>query len=103
MIQQIVDSWWVVLFFFIAYLVSLAAFSERNAHIKKLHAQVFDLENQKKNALDLYKSLSNQIESEQDPRWIELILIKKLGLVPEGQIKVRFKKDAEFPLYFEGV
>ncbi|MGK5594988.1 MAG: hypothetical protein ACSNEK_06495 [Parachlamydiaceae bacterium] len=41
--------------------------------------------------LDLLKELS----SHDDPEWIKLVMMKKLGLVPEGQKKIlfSFKKD----------
>ena len=29
-----------------------------------------------------------EINSQNDPEWIELVLMKKLGLVPEGYIKI---------------
>lgn len=31
-----------------------------------------------------------EINSQSDPAWVELMLMKNLGLVPEGQIKVFF-------------
>ncbi len=33
-----------------------------------------------------------QISSQNDPAWIELILMKRLGLVPEGQTKIYFEE-----------
>ena len=37
--------------------------------------------------------LLRQLHSQSDPEWIELVLMKRLGLVPEGQIKVYFEKE----------
>ena len=44
-----------------------------------------DLIAREKNDLDL------KINSQSDPAWIELVLMKELGVVPEGKIKVHFK------------
>lgn len=38
------------------------------------------------------EELLRQIQSQSDPEWIELVLMKRLGLVPEGQTKVYFEK-----------
>lgn len=35
-----------------------------------------------------------QIESQTDPAWVEMVLKRNLGLVPEGQVKVYFKKGS---------
>ena len=32
-----------------------------------------------------------QIQSQKDPQWIELVLRRRLGLIPEGQTKVYFE------------
>ena len=43
--------------------------------------------------LEEKEDLKLQINSQKDPAWIELTLMKGLGLVPEGQLKVYFTKD----------
>lgn len=42
-------------------------------------------------ALKDHSSLVLQIESQNDPEWVQLVLKRKLGLVPEGQEKVFFE------------
>ena len=37
-------------------------------------------------------NLELQIASQNDPAWIEMVLIRELGVVPEGFLKVHFKK-----------
>jgi hypothetical protein len=32
-----------------------------------------------------------QIQSQNDPKWIELVLMRRLGLTPHGQIKIYFE------------
>jgi hypothetical protein len=36
--------------------------------------------------------LALRIASQNDPAWIEMILMRDLGVVPEGFLKVHFKK-----------
>jgi hypothetical protein len=38
------------------------------------------------------EDLQTQIQSEQDPAYIEMVLMKGLGMVPEGQHKVYFQR-----------
>lgn len=47
---------------------------------------------QKVEALRKKENLERQIMSQSDPNWITLTLIRVLGVVPEGQTKVYFKK-----------
>ena len=39
------------------------------------------------------EDLQMQIQSQSDPLWIQMTLMKGLGLVPEGQKKVHFQDD----------
>jgi len=61
----------------------------------KLREQYIDLQKEKNTALALQKNLKVQINSQSDPDWIELTLIKKLGVVPEDQVKVFFADKSE--------
>lgn len=38
------------------------------------------------------EDLALQLQSETDPAWIEMLLMKDLGVVPEGWTKVHFTK-----------
>ena len=37
--------------------------------------------------------LQLQVDSQDDPAWIEMLLKQKLGVVPEGQTKVYFTNE----------
>lgn len=83
--------WWVILF-------SLACFAALEQGSKKIKAtyalldeKFTQLENEKRQALIIQENLQLQIASQTDPAWVELLLIKGLGVVPEGQIKVFFE------------
>jgi len=64
---------------------SLACIDLKN-RIEKLHIER-DLSYREQ------KDLQLQISSQNDPAWVELTLMKQLGVVPDGQRKVYFKKD----------
>lgn len=61
----------------------------------KLERQYEELLKQKKQALELQYQLTKQINSQSDPAWLELILKKTLGVVPEGQIKIYFEPSSD--------
>lgn len=63
---------------------------KRDLDYDKLHLQLVDLQQQKKEALSLREDLILQVNSQSDPAWVELVLMKGLGLIPEGQTKVFF-------------
>ncbi|MDE3047241.1 MAG: hypothetical protein KGI83_02705 [Verrucomicrobiota bacterium] len=50
------------------------------------------MENEKAQVLQIKEDLQLRIASQNDPAWIEMVLIRELGVVPEGFLKVHFKK-----------
>ncbi len=83
-------SWWVIFFAIISYMLYEQSMKIRNIEYAKLQEHFMDLERQKKAALALQEKLLLEINSQSDPAWVELALMKGLGLVPDGQIKVFF-------------
>lgn len=83
-------SWWVVLFILTCYMFYEQGLKKRDLDYDKLHLQLVDLQQQKKEALSLREDLILQVNSQSDPAWVELVLMKGLGLIPEGQTKVFF-------------
>lgn len=67
----------------------------RKSDFDKLHAQYMDLQREKLRAYMLKESLTLQVNSQSDPEWVELALMKGLGLVPEGQTKVVFVEQVK--------
>lgn len=86
----LMKSWWVVLFILTCYMFYEQGLKTRDLDYDKLHLQLVDLEQQKKEALSIREDLVLQINSQSDPAWVELVLMKGLGLIPEGQTKVFF-------------
>lgn len=93
-LQQIeklcMESWWVILFIIGCYLCYEHGLKKRNSEFAKLHQQFLDLKKEKEIVSALQENLLMQINSQSDPEWIELVLMKGLGLTPEGQTKVLF-------------
>ena len=89
--EVFVRSWWVVLFVLICYAVYEQGMIRTKAKAEALRANQMILQEEKLAAMSQQKDLMLQINSQSDPAWIELTLMKGLGLVPEGQTKVYFK------------
>lgn len=85
-----VRSWWVALFLLGCYLCYEYGLEVRQRDFDKLHAHYLDLQKEKSRAFALRESLVLQVNSQSDPEWVELTLMKGLGLVPEGATKVVF-------------
>ncbi len=61
-----------------------------NERLMALSNQLDTLQGEKKKVLKQQVRLSKEVESQDDPDWIELTLMKELGLTPEGHTKVLF-------------
>lgn len=55
------------------------------------------LDQEKTQAIEKLKQLQLHVNSLNDPLWVELVLIEKLGVVPEGHNKVIFKDKKGSP------
>ena len=55
--------------------------------------RLYELQQQKTHALQHQQQLLLQIHSQSDPKWIEMLLKRELGMVQEGQVKVYFHSD----------
>jgi hypothetical protein len=93
--EVIVKSWWTILFFLIVFFIYDRGMHYRDLEITKLTKKLQELDEEKMIAVKLQHQLNLQIESQTDSAWIEMVLMKSLGLVPEGEKKVLFlEKDA---------
>jgi hypothetical protein len=57
---------------------------------KKLDKRLESLQSEKLQALELNKQLTQIVNSQSDPEWVELILKRELDLIEEGETKVFF-------------
>ena len=60
---------------------------------QELLSRKMSLEQQRDLACLEKQELELLIKSYSDPAWLEMVLMKGLGMVPKGQIKVYFKKE----------
>lgn len=84
---------WVLLCMVGSCFMYLHAMNKKKQVVEVLKCQLYALQSEKQALLEERKDLKLQIHSQKDPAWIELTLMKGLGLVPEGQLKVYFTKD----------
>ena len=91
--EMFLRSWWVILFMLICYMFFEQSLRHRDAEYVKLYQQLIELRETRKIAQEENAKLMMHINSQSDPAWIELTLMKGLGLVPEGQTKVYFKNE----------
>lgn len=91
MMKKIVKEWAIPFFLlstvFIVLEVSLKLMEENKDVLKQ---QLISIKENLAEASVRQEYLLRQINSQNDPAWIELVLKKELGLVPEGQQKIYF-------------
>jgi len=88
--EIILKSWWTILFFLLCYFAYDQAVHHKTQEENKLRKKLHLLGLEKEHALDKQEDLKLQIASHEDEGFIELTLMRRLGLVPEGQTKVHF-------------
>lgn len=86
-------SWWVLAFVFACAIIYEQGLKNRDHLYQQLTEQRSALLQEKQEALRQQENLQLQINSQSDLAWVELTLMKGLGLVPEGQQKVYFYRD----------
>jgi hypothetical protein len=86
-------NWWVVLFVAVCTVVYSGAISGKQAVMSTLDGRLISLQQDKERLINQRQELELQINSQSDPAWIQLTLMKGLGLVPEGQSKVYFHTE----------
>jgi len=85
-------SWWVVVFCLGLGFVYIHSIKEKKNAVQELSLRLQQTEEAKCFALKTREDLRLRIASQNDPSWIEMILMRDLGMVPEGFLKVHFKK-----------
>ena len=84
-------NWWVIIFLIMSWAIFIQVIHKKNRVVHTLNKRVQNLENACAKAESEKISLMLRKQSKDDPNSIELVLKEKLGVVPEGQIKVIFK------------
>ncbi len=85
---------WVWSFLFCGVVVSVYAHfqNQKKEAVIELTSRLQNIEKEKDLALRERDWLRLQIDSQSDPSWVEMILMRDLGVVPEGWLKIHFKK-----------
>ena len=87
-----IRSWWAIVFSTLCIAFYFQASHNHLNALSDLSARRQDMEKEKLIAAQENDDLSLRLQSEADPAWIELVLMKELGVVPEGWTKVHFKR-----------
>lgn len=73
--------------------VCAGGLQKKAGDLQALDAQIDVISRDTRAQLALREDLTDQVESQNDPAWVEMTLMRVLGLVPEGQSKVYFHSD----------
>lgn len=85
--------WWVFAFAILTFGLYEQTSRKLLRAIEKLSSRKNELQKAICMAENEQEELKLQVLSQSDPAWIELSLIKGLGLVPEGYTKIYFEED----------
>ena len=85
-------TWWVLAFSLSTGWIYLHSMSEKKVAIREVSFRLVEMEKERFLALREKEDLQLRIHSQTDPAWIEMILMRDLGVVPEGFLKVHFRK-----------
>jgi hypothetical protein len=85
-------SWWLLAFLLVCAMFYERGLKEREEEFQKLKEQQNQLQLAKEEALATQQDLKRKINSQSDQAYIELTLMKGLGLAPEDQQKVFFEE-----------
>ncbi len=86
-------SWWVIAFVALCGVLYLHGVRQKNITYQEMDGRLQILQIEKAFALAEQEELLLQIQSQSDPAWVEMVLKRNLGLVPEGQTKVYFHQN----------
>jgi hypothetical protein len=91
----LLESWWVA-----GLAILCLGLYEQGAKVLEKEIALFQhqagsLQQKTIQARKLQAELKLQVTSQSDPAWIELVLIKSIGLVPEGYKKIYIPNEIE--------
>jgi hypothetical protein len=86
-------NWWVIAFVALCAVLYLHGVRQKNIAYQEMAGRLQILEKEKARILTEQEELLLQIQSQSDSAWVEMVLKRNLGLVPEGQTKVYFHQD----------
>jgi hypothetical protein len=85
--------WWVYLTVVVSGLYQVYAAKNHSIFQKGLQNKLTELEEQRVASVQKQEDLRLQIQSQDDPAWVEMVLMRELGLVPDRTRKVFFTEE----------
>ena len=86
-------NWYILFFLFVTYAGYSYLIDKKNHEIVDVMQRMEMLKQENDQIYAIKKDLLLERNSQSDPMWIEQVLMKEVGLVPEGQLKIHFTKD----------
>jgi hypothetical protein len=86
------EWWWVLCFCVVTTSIYFQNMQEKKRKLAELMTRQDSLHREMLLATQERDSLRLQMDSQNDPSWIEMVLMRDLGVVPEGWLKVHFAK-----------
>lgn len=84
--------WWVGVFCLVTTFVYFQAMKRKKSAFAEYGFLLEEMEKEKRLVCGEKELLHLKLASQSDPAWIEMILMRDLGVVPEGYLKVHFTK-----------
>ena len=82
---------WVMAFCLVTCFIYAQSMKKKKAAFAEFTFRLGEMEKERKLACLEKEHLQLKIASQDDPAWIEMILMRDLGVVPEGYLKVHFR------------
>ena len=93
--KHLVSLAWLVAFAVLTFALYEQAKATVMKSIRRLEEKSALLQAEIADEEDMQQELKLQVASQSDPSWVELSLIKALGLVPEGYTKIYYEDTKE--------
>lgn len=84
-------NWWVFAVCVVAVAIHVHFSKEKSQALQALNTRLSQMHAERLEMIRFQEDLRLQIASKDDPAWIEMVLIRELGVVPEGFLKVHFE------------
>jgi short subunit fatty acids transporter len=88
--KEIFRSWWVIAIILVSSVIYYQGVKNKRDEIKQLQYRICELAKQNQITQEQKENLLERLNAQNDPEWLEQVLIEEMGLVPEGQTKVHF-------------
>lgn len=89
-IRDMGKNWWVILFCVGCLVASWPFLQGKRSELNQLCRRLEMMQADERQALQDRVDLQERLASQSDPAWIEMVLMRDLGVVPEGFVKVHF-------------